>query len=89
MRSAIAVIMAILGVILVLSGAGALWAVAVAKPDAAPAAGTSTRLERGFVLASKLPAPERLIMWGVVLLALAAVAGGAITFSGTVTAGTN
>jgi hypothetical protein len=85
MRGLIAAIMAILGVILVLSGAGALWATAIAKPS-----GTEgTRTERGLAIASKLPAPERLIMWGVVLLALAAVAGGAITFSGTVTAGTS
>ena len=87
MRSVIAVIMAILGVILVLSGAAALWASALVRPtEAEPAA--ATKLDRGLSTVSRLPAPDRLITWGVVLLALSAVAAGAITFSATASAGT-
>jgi hypothetical protein len=38
---------------------------------------------------SRLPTPDRLIIWGVVLLALSAVAVGAITFGATATTGTS
>jgi hypothetical protein len=90
MRSAIAVIMAILGVILVLSGAAALWASALARPrETADAATPITRVDQSVNALSRLPAPDRLITWGVILLALSAVAAGAITFSATATAGTN
>ena len=93
MRSAIAVIMAILGVVLVLSGAAAFWATALTKTRAE----SQTRAEgeapgrwgRGLEVAGRLPTPDRLILWGVVLLGLSAVAAGAITFSATATAGTN
>ena len=97
MRSAIAIIMAVLGTILVLSGAAALWASALVRPPvpvgpagAAPAAPdeTPTRFDRTVGVVGKLPAPDRLITWGVVLLALSAVSSGAITFSATATAGT-
>jgi hypothetical protein len=86
MRSAIAIIMAILGVILVLGGAGALWAAAVAGSDRAEDP-TRTGWQRTVDVASKVPTPERLIVWGVVLLALGAVAAGAISLSVSVTAG--
>jgi hypothetical protein len=88
MRSAVAVIMAILGVVLVLSGAGAFWAVALTRTRT-EAAESTTRWGRGLDVAGRLPTPDRLILWGVVLLALSAVAAGAITFSATATAGTN
>jgi hypothetical protein len=42
-----------------------------------------------MAVAGRLPGGERLIGWGVLLLALAAVASGAITFSATATAGTD
>ena len=90
MRSAIAVIMAVLGTILVLSGAAALWASALVRPqqvDRDPAA--ATRMDRAVDVTSRLPAPDRLITWGVVLLALSAIASGAIMFSVTATAGTS
>ena len=97
MRSAIAIIMAILGTILVLSGAAALWASAVVRSagagtGAGAGAGTEagppdSRLDRAAGTLAKLPAPDRLIIWGVVLLALSAVAAGAITISATATAG--
>jgi len=85
MRSAIAIIMAILGTVLVLSGAAALWASALVKPDAPD--DSAGRLVRTADVVGRLPVPDRLITWGVVLLALSAVAAGAITFSATATAG--
>jgi hypothetical protein len=85
MRSAIAIIMAVLGTVLVLSGAAALWASALVKPSVPEEPGG--RLGRTVDIVGKLPVPDRLITWGVVLLALSAVAAGAITFSATATAG--
>jgi hypothetical protein len=88
MRSAIAIIMAILGTVLVLSGAAALWASALVRPAAAESTGTpDPPLVRAAGRLVRLPAPDRLIIWGVVLLALSAVAAGAITISATATAG--
>jgi hypothetical protein len=116
LRSAIAVIMAILGTILVLSGAAALWASALnrprltGEPDPAPSttglgssggSGASgvgsaaasvpssmpTRGEKALDRMSRVPAPDRLIIWGVVLLALSAVAAGAIQVAASASAG--
>jgi hypothetical protein len=84
LRSAIAIIMAVLGTVLVLSGAAALWASALVRPGAAEPGG---RIERTVGVVGRLPIPDRLITWGVVLLALSAVAAGAITLSATATAG--
>jgi hypothetical protein len=91
MRSVIAAIMAILGVILVLGGGASLLASAMARPRAGESgpATAGSRFERSLETASRLPGADRLITWGVVLLALSAVAAGAITFSATATAGTN
>jgi hypothetical protein len=86
MRSAIAIIMAMLGVILVLGGAGALWASAVARPDR-PDDPNRTGWQRTVDVAGKVPRPERLILWGVVLLTLGAVAAGAISLQVNVSAG--
>jgi hypothetical protein len=96
MRDAIAIIMAILGTVLVLSGAAALWAAALAtarNPEIVGDAGDAStargaRVNRSLDAVSRLPAPDRLIIWGIVLLALSAVAVGAITFGATATAGT-
>jgi len=101
MRDTIAIIMAILGTVLVLGGAGAMWAAALERarlpetatdPAGASTVGSATargtRLSRSVDAASRLPAPDRLIMWGIVLLALSAVAVGAITFGASATAGT-
>jgi hypothetical protein len=88
MRSAIAIIMALLGVILVLGGAGALWASVVARPDR-PDDPSRTGWQRTLDAASKVPKPDRLILWGVVLLALGAVAAGAISLQVSVSAGGN
>lgn len=90
MRGAITVVTAILGVILVLAGAATLWAGGLRRSDGGSDVRTGqppSALERGVAVAARLPGGERLIAWGVVLLALAAVASGAITFSATITAG--
>ena len=84
MRSIVAVIMAILGTVLVLSGAAAFWAAALHRGEPAGEAG---RLNETVDTLSRLPRPERLILWGVVLLGLSAVAAGAISVSATATAG--
>lgn len=92
MRNGIALVTAILGVVLVLVGAATLWASALRKPEDGAVVRSdrpSSVVERGVALAARLPGGERLIAWGVALLALAAVASGAITFSVTATAGTN
>ena len=78
--------------VLVLAGAATLWAGALRRPDdpqAVRPGQQASAVERGLAVAARLPGGERLIGWGVVLLALAAVASGAITFSATVAAGTN
>lgn len=87
MRSAIAITMAVLGTVLVLSGAAALWAGALIQSRTTADTG-SARTDRAVQTFSRLPAPDRLITWGVVLLALSAIASGAIQFSATATAGT-
>lgn len=83
--------MAILGTALVLSGAASFWAAALARPRAAdvPDAGNPgpTRGERAVETLSRVPTPERLILWGVVLLALSAVAAGAIQIAASASAG--
>ena len=96
MRSAIATIMAILGTVLVLSGAAAFWAMALTRsalPEVDPITGptpapkSTSRMDRAVGTLSRVPTPERLILWGVVLLALSAVAAGAVSVSATATAG--
>jgi hypothetical protein len=93
MRSIVAAIMAILGTVLVLSGAAAFWAAALGRaggsgtgPAQSPEQG-SGRLDQTVGTLARLPRPERLILWGVVLLGLSAVAAGAISVSATATAG--
>jgi hypothetical protein len=90
MRGAIVLIMAVLGVMLVLTGVAALWGSAlVGQRTNGAEPGASSRMERSLHMAGQLPAPGVLIKWGVVLLALAAVAAGAISFSVTASAGTS
>ncbi len=88
MRSFIAVIMAILGIVLTLGGTAALWASALTKPRTPDGPNVSpTRGEKAIDNLSRVPSPDRLIIWGVVLLALSAVAAGAIQISVTASAG--
>ena len=88
MRGFIAVIMAILGTALTLGGMAALWASGLTKPRTPEEPGASpTRGEKAVDSLSRLPGPDRLIIWGIVLLALSAVAAGAIQISATASAG--
>lgn len=91
MRGAVAIIMAVLGTILVLSGAAALWATALTRQGTGgpEPAHPITKLGRGLSAVSQLPAPDRLIVWGVVLLGLSAIASGAISLAISATAGTH
>src|SRR5262245_13638891 len=97
MQNVIAVIAALLGTVLVLSGAGALWGAAQARSrsgeDSRSTAETSTtdsdRMRRTLATLGRMDSPERLIAWGVVLLLISVVAGGAITFGITLTAGSH
>lgn len=82
MRNAIAAIMAILGTILVLGGVTALWGPVLLRPQAEPA---EDGRQRTAEVLGRLPSPERLLAWGVVLLALSAVTAGAVTISITAT----
>ena len=88
MQDWIAVIMAVLGVLLVVSGAKP--PAFTASPDETTAEVPlvqSTRGRRAPVTprlgdaARRLPSADRLIGWGIVLLVLAAIAAGAITFN--------
>jgi hypothetical protein len=96
MRDWIAVIMAILGVLLVLAGATIIVLRALSASDTPPASGTHSYGEsttevtttgsrpavpaRLAQAARRMPAADRLIAWGIVLLILAAIAAGAIGF---------
>lgn len=95
MRDWIAGSMAVLGTLLVLSG-GAVIVLRALRPSATgtaadettaaePAARPTTRLVNAV---RRMPAADRLIGWGVVLLVLGAVAAGAISFNLGAEAGT-
>jgi hypothetical protein len=93
MRNWIAGVMTVLGSLLVLAG-GAVVAIRAATPDrdepehvpvSQPAmeVGTVARSPQSRVLgvARRVTAADRLIAWGIVLLVLAAVTTGAISFN--------
>jgi hypothetical protein len=85
MREWIAGAMAVLGTLLVISG-GAVIIVKAVQPSAPPAEEAEqpapARAEgRLFTALRGLPAADRLIGWGVVLLVLGAIATGAINFN--------
>jgi hypothetical protein len=83
MRAWIAGAMTVLGTLLVLSGAGIIisrtWFNKPAEPEAPTPSVTYGTTERAKSLL-RLSPPDRLIGWGIVLLVLAAVAAGAISF---------
>ncbi|MET7397238.1 hypothetical protein ABZS66_27515 [Dactylosporangium sp. NPDC005572] len=97
MRDWISVIVAVLGVLLVLAGSAliVMRALAVERPapavppaDESPTADvqvvapTPAPVRARLVDAVKNPSPaDRLIFWGIILLVLAAIAAGAISFS--------
>jgi len=79
MRDWIAVIVAVLGVLLVL--AGAVLIVLQSLPRSGEPAAEEPPAAGRLLAAVKNPTPaDRLIFWGIVLLVLAAVAAGAISF---------
>ncbi len=86
MQDFIAALLAILGTVLVLAGA----TVTVVKSVAAPATEPETATGAGRVLGliRRINGADRLIAWGVVLLVLAAIASGAISFEFGANAGT-
>lgn len=85
MQSWIAGAMAVLGVLLVASG-GVVIVLRALQPDGAAGEGqteavpvkATTRLANAV---RNMPAADRLIGWGIVLLVLGAVAAGAIAFN--------
>ncbi|MFS8480032.1 MAG: hypothetical protein FWJ93_13945 [Micromonosporaceae bacterium] len=92
MQNVIAGAMAVLGTLLVLSGGAVIVARAMREPSAADAPTVETApasATKKVVNAMRnMPAADRLIGWGIVLLVLAAVAAGAISFSLGANAGT-
>ena len=100
MQNSIAGAMAVLGVVLVLAGAGAIILKAMRPDEAAETAGPADSAGTGMAdatvvirprpsasspsrllgVAARFPAADRLIAWGTLLLILAAVAAGAISF---------
>ena len=93
MRNWIAGSMAVLGVLLVLSG-GAIVVARALQPvtpadDGTTAETAPVKATARFVNAiRRMPAADRLIGWGIVLLVLGAVAAGAISFNLGAQAGT-
>ncbi len=84
MQEFIAALLAILGTLLVLGGATVTVVSKVAVPAPDPAVPGNKVL--GFL--SRVNGADRLIAWGVVLLVLAAIASGAISFNFGASAGT-
>jgi hypothetical protein len=84
MRAWIAGAMTVLGTLLVLSGAGIIISRTWFNKPAAQEATTTPSVPYGTTERAKsllrLSPPDRLIGWGIVLLVLAAVAAGAISF---------
>lgn len=89
MRNLIAGLMAVLGTLLIIAGAGIIVMPALAKrSDITAGSGVEpnvdsggSALDRGARRLSRLGPSDRLIVWGIVLLVVAAVAAGAIGFS--------
>jgi hypothetical protein len=94
MRNWIAGAMAVLGTLLVVSGGAvivlrALKAPAPATETAVPESTAPVKATTRFANAVRMmPAADRLIGWGIVLLLLGAVASGAISFNLGANAGT-
>src|SRR5262245_36649735 len=96
MRNVIAAAMTVLGTLLVLSGGGIIVMRAMKPADAAGAAAGDGTTETGqpnvatrlMRTALRIPAADRLIGWGIVLLVIGAVAAGAIAFDLGANAGT-
>ena len=90
MRNFIAGLLAVLGTLLILAGAGIIAMPALAKrtstevgsaADPTLESGGGSLLDRGARRLSRIGPAERLILWGMLLLVIAAVAAGAIGFN--------
>lgn len=91
MRNFIAAVMSILGILLVLAGAGIIILPVVNRSGAGSGADPTVEsggsvFERGARRLARLGPSDRLILWGIVLLVVAAIAAGAIGFSLSATA---
>lgn len=84
MQDFIAALLAVLGTLLVLAGA----TVTVVKTVGPAPSETGVPGNRVVGFIRKLSSADRLIAWGVVLLVLAAIASGAISFNFGASAGT-
>ncbi|GIH10749.1 hypothetical protein Rhe02_88160 [Rhizocola hellebori] len=85
MQDFIAALLAILGTLLVLAGATVTVAKTVAVPATEPEAAGGRRILSWI---SRANGADRLVAWGVLLLVLAAIASGAISFNFGASAGT-
>jgi hypothetical protein len=94
MQDMIAAVMLILGTLLVLAGVAVIVAKAILTPDTDPGADlpavevvpgsgppSHRRTRRALRMVRRIEPSDRLIAWGVVLLLLAAVASGMISFN--------
>jgi hypothetical protein len=82
MRGWIAGVMTVLGVLLVLAGGAVVALKALGESgDTTVDVAETGRTSRLVAVARRIQPSDRLIAWGVLLLLLAAVAGGAISFN--------
>jgi hypothetical protein len=94
MRDWIAGAMAVLGTLLVLAGGAVVVLKALAPASGDPATAATAEVpvaspsSRILGAARRIQAADRLIAWGIVLLVLAAIAAGAISFALGANAGT-
>jgi len=85
MQDFIAALLAILGTVLVLAGATVIVLRTVAPPATEPEVTSGNRV-LGWI--RRVNGADRLMAWGVVLLVLAAIASGAISFDFRASVGT-
>jgi hypothetical protein len=86
MQDFIAALLAILGTVLVLAGATVTVVKTVPAPASEPEVPGRSRRIVGWI--SRVNGADRLVAWGVLLLVLAAIASGAISFNFGASAGT-
>jgi hypothetical protein len=85
MQNWIAGLLAVLGTLLVLAGAASI---ALQKTTPAPAAEATAQIPNLVARLRQLGGAERLLLWGLVLLAIAAIAAGAVSINLGASAGT-
>jgi hypothetical protein len=85
MQNWIAGLLAVLGTLLVLAGGASI---ALQKATPAPASEAAAQNPNLLARLRQLGGAERLLLWGVVLLAIAAIAAGAVSINLGASAGT-